>query len=181
MVFLAFYGTMVGDLFNSWEQAGFFQYLFPVLLLFALVFGILTKLDLFKDNKGLNAIIALVVGLIAIQSSFVSEFFNALFPRLGIGLIILLSVILVAGLVLPKTGDVAILMISAIIIIMVLVNTAGALGWSSSSWWSDNWTTVVGLVLIVALVIAIIVGNSNSKEKFAGESILGQLIGRANK
>ena len=45
---LAWYGSygggVVGDMFSRWEQAGFFSYILPFLLIFALIFGILLLL-----------------------------------------------------------------------------------------------------------------------------------------
>ncbi len=48
LISLAWYGGAIGDVLSSWEQAGFFSYLLPFLLIFALVFGILTQIQLFK-------------------------------------------------------------------------------------------------------------------------------------
>lgn len=175
MVFLASYGTIVGDLFASWEQAGFFEYLFPLLLIFALVFGILSKINLFKDNKALNGLIALIIGLIAIQSPYVSSFFGELFPRLGIGLVILLCCIIVIGLTLPPKWSGAFLAVAVVIIILVLVNTAGAVGWSSGYWWGENWTNVLGLVIIIGLVGAVIFSGSSGGNEFE-KSMLGKLL-----
>ena len=65
-VMLAWYGAgggLVGDMLSQWEQAGFFSYLLPFLLLFALIFGILNQIHLFRENKSINGIIALVVSL----------------------------------------------------------------------------------------------------------------------
>ena len=44
-------GGALGELFTQWEQIGFFSYLLPLLLIFALVFGILTKQH---NNKNTN-------------------------------------------------------------------------------------------------------------------------------
>lgn len=174
MVFLAS-TNLVGDLFRSWEQAGFFEYLFPLLLIFAIVFGILTKLNLFKDNKALNGLIALVVALIAIQQNFVSEFFEVLFPRLGIALILFLSVIILIGLALPPKWDGVLLAVGAVIVIVTLVSTSGALGWSSGSWWRDSWVNIIGLIIFVAIIGAIIFGGRQSDDA-GGTSMLGKLL-----
>ena len=45
------------------ENAGFYSYILPFLLIFALVYGILIRLDLFASNKPVTAIIAVSVGL----------------------------------------------------------------------------------------------------------------------
>ena len=76
----SFEGGTIGDFLSVWEQAGFFSYLLPFLLIFALVFGILTQIQLFRENKAINAIIALVVGLISLQFPMVPQFFSEIFP-----------------------------------------------------------------------------------------------------
>ncbi|MFQ5531223.1 MAG: hypothetical protein ACE5ES_01265, partial [Candidatus Nanoarchaeia archaeon] len=98
LVFLQFFGGgTIGDLLSVWQQQGFFSYLLPFLLIFALVFGILEQAKLFKENKAINGIIALVVGLMALQLDFVPIFFSEIFPRLGVGLSFILVLLILAG------------------------------------------------------------------------------------
>lgn len=156
-----FEGGAIGDMLYEWEQAGFFTYLLPFLLIFALVFGILQQIRLFKDNKAINGIIALVVGLMALQVPMVSDFFSEIFPRLSVGLAILLVILILIGLFIdPKKGffTYTLLGVGAVIVIVILVQTAGELNWSSGWWWRDNWPMIVGVVLLL-LVIGIIVGS----------------------
>ncbi len=161
-----FEGSGIGNMLSVWNQAGFFTYLLPFLLIFALIFGILNQIHLFKENKAINGIIALVVGLLALQSPMVSQFFSEIFPRLGIGLSILLVLLILVGMFIDpsKTGImVTLLGIGAVITVVVLVQTAGAVGWSSGYWWQDNWETVAGVVFIL-IALAVIVGGSSPKE-----------------
>jgi len=161
-----FEGGPIGDMLSSWEQAGFFSYVLPFLLIFALIFAILERIKIFKDNKSINGIIAAVVGLMALQVPMVSQFFSEIFPRLGVGIAIILVLLILAGLFMDseKAGIMVTLMVIGIIIfIVILVQTAGAVGWSSAYWWYDNWTTIAG-VLFILIVIGIIVGGSKEKE-----------------
>lgn len=175
-MFLASYsatdGTAIGNMFEAWHQMGFFSYIIPFLLIFAFMFGILLKLNLFKDNKVINAIISLAVGLIAIQVPIVSKFFSVIFPNLGIALAVILVIMIVAGLFLSNVDkdkdkwiNYILLGIAGIIIIVVLVNTAGTLGWPASQWWLDNWSMIVAVVVIVGLVVAMIVAASKGTNK----------------
>ena len=164
LISLAWYGGAIGDVLSSWEQAGFFSYLLPFLLIFALVFGILTQIQLFKENKAINAIIALVVGLISISLPIVPQFFSAIFPLLGIGLAVILVVLIFVGMFIdPEKGGIfyVLMGIGAVIVVVVLVQTAGALGWSSGQWWVDNWPMIAGAVFIL-VIIAIIVGAAST-------------------
>ncbi len=170
LVFLASVGEVgegwLGDMFSKWEEIGFFSYLLPFLLIFALIFGILTKVKLFKENKAINAIIALVVGLIAIQFETVSTFFSAIFPKVGIALAIILALFILVGLFIdPEHPAMTWILvgIGVIIFVVVLIQAAGSVGWSTGTWWQDNWVTVIGVVIIIALVIAVIAGSAKGK------------------
>ena len=164
-IFLASYsyfeGSPVGDLFSFLEQAGVFSYVLPFLLVFSIIFGILIKVKVFEENKSLNAIISLVVALMAMQSNMVSVFFAEISPRLGVGLIVILVLLILLGLFIPDEGWVTYVFfgVAVLIVGIILVNTAGSLGWSSGYWWQDNWTWIVGLV-VFAVILAMIVGAS---------------------
>ncbi len=184
LISLASMGIMeegwLGDMFTQWEQIGFFSYLLPFLLIFALVFGILTKVKLFKENKAINAIIALVVALMAIQMEFVPTFFSQIFPRVGIALAIILGLFIIVGLFIDPDHPAItwILMgIGLIIFIIVIVQSAGSMGWSTGTWWQDNWITIIGVVIVIALVIAVIAGSSKSKNPILPKSVWGRDFG----
>lgn len=152
---------------NSWQQAGFFSTILPFLLIFALTFGILTKAKIFKENKAINAIIAAVVALMSLQVPMVSEFFSQLFPRFGIALVIILVLMIVVGFFTDPDNVVInyiLLGIGAIIVIVVLLQTAGGLGLQSGEWWSVNWPVVAGAIFILILVIIIVAGTTAPKE-----------------
>jgi hypothetical protein len=162
-----FYGGAIGNMLSSWEQAGFFSYLLPFLLIFALIFGILNQVQLFKEAKAINGVIALTVALMALQFEIVSRFFAEIFPRLGIGLSIILVIIILLGLFIdPKKGWImyTLLGIAAIVVVVVLVNTAGAVGWQTGYFWSENWSSIVGVIVFVIL-LAVIIGSGRPKNQ----------------
>ena len=47
------------------------------------------------------------------------------------------------------------LFIGVIVALVVLISTAGSLGWQSAFWWRANWPIVAGIVFIL-IVIGII-------------------------
>src|SRR3972149_1922854 len=102
--FGGFYGGSFGDLLLYWEQLGVFSYVLPFLLIFAVVFGILTKIKVFGDHRGLNAVIALVVGLLSLQYNLVPIFFSEIFPRVGIAISIILVLLVLVRLFLHTGG-----------------------------------------------------------------------------
>ncbi|MBR9701434.1 hypothetical protein GOV13_00765 [Candidatus Pacearchaeota archaeon] len=165
---LASYGSYAGDgaigtMLNYWEQYGFFSYLLPFLLIFSIIFGILQRTKIFDDNKSISGIIAFVVGLMALQFDIVPQFFSEVFPRLGVGLAIILIILIVVGLFAdPDSKGITytLMGISAIVVVVILVQTAGVVGWSSAGWWSNNWPMIAGVVVIL-LALAIIVGSGS--------------------
>jgi hypothetical protein len=157
------YGGVFGELIYSLGQAGFFSYLLPFLLIFAIVFGLLRGMGIFDKAKAVDAIIALAVGLMALQFDFVPLFFAEIFPRLGVGLAIFLSLLILAGFFIDFEKGYfrwILIGIGAVILIIVLIQSSGNVGWYTGQWWANNWPVVAGGILILVLV-AIIVGNSN--------------------
>ncbi len=163
--FGGFYGGDFGSILASWQQAGVFSYALPFLLIFAVVFGILSKIKVFGDNKGLNAVIALVVGLLALQFAFVPIFFSEIFPRVGVALSVLLTLIILLGLFFDsndnKVINYGLLIVAVIIFLIVITKTTGYLGWYSGDWWYANRSFIIGVGLIIAAVALVI--NSVNK------------------
>lgn len=162
-----FPGGTIGDLLTKWEEIGFFSYLLPFMLIFALIFGILTKVNIFQDNKMVNGIIALAVALMALQFDFVPSFFAAIFPRLGVGLAIIFGVLIIAGFFMDPESNMVnyfLLGIGVLVIGLVLIQSAGEVGWASGEWWEQNWQMVIGAVFIFVLV-AIVIGGSKSQDE----------------
>lgn len=165
-------GGEIGNMLRAWEQAGFFTYLIPFLLIFAIVFVIISRIKAFEDNKAVSAIIAVSVGLMALQFEFVSIFFAEIFPRLGVGLAIILCLLIMIGLFLDP-GEKGLMWtlfgVGALIFIIALYQTAGSLGWSSGYWWQQNWELVVGGIFILVLVAIIVgAGSNNDKTPYRG-------------
>ena len=165
----------------EWESAGVFVYVLPFLLIFVLVFGILSKLSIFNENKGVNAIIALVVGFMALQFNVVSTFFNELFPRLGIGLSIILALLIITGLFInPKNKGwmIGLSIISLIIVAIVVYTSFNNWPWTYSVWFQNNWANVLGILVFIGLIVAVIV-FSNTRDKngnFESDAILAKAL-----
>ena len=174
-----FEGGAIGNILSQWEAMGFFNYVLPFLLIFAMVFGILTQIKLFKENKTINAIIALAVGLMALQFSFVPRFFSEIFPRLGIGLIVILIAIILTGLFAnPEDKWQMYLMwgLGAIIVVVILVQTAGVVGWYSFfPWLGYNWPMALGVIAFL-IILGVIVASARPKSKTDMNSPWAQLL-----
>ncbi len=153
-----FYGGSIGSVLAYWEEAGFFAYALPFLLIFAVVYGILTKVQTFGEQKGLNAVIAIVVGLLALQFDFVPIFFSEIFPRVGVGLSVILALFILVGLFLPSgNSSVAnwiLLAVGVVIFIVVVTNTFGFMGYQSGIFYfmMNNLPAIIGIVLVLAAI-----------------------------
>jgi len=174
-----FGGGSIGNILAQWEQAGIFSYMLPFLLIFAMVFGVLVKTNLFKENKSINAIIALAVSLMALQFNFVSIFFSELFPRMAIGLIILLVVIILLGIFAPneKWVNYTFFGVAVVVLISVLVNSAGAVSFFGGGFLGNiYWPSIIPWVVLI-IILAVIVGASTKSTPAYGPSkFLGDLF-----
>lgn len=153
------------------EGAGIFNFLLPFLLVFALVYGILTATNMIGHNKGVSVVIALVVGLMSIRLGFMQAFFAEMFPRLGIGLSILLALMILVGLFIPNDerrywmwGFGA---IGAVILIIIMVQSFDVLGLigMGGGYWSDYVGYIIGAVLLIGVIIAVATSGSKREEK----------------
>lgn len=168
-----FSNSAAGGFLNTLQQTGFFSYVIPFLLIFALVFGILTRMGLFKENKAVVSIIALAVGLMALQLNIVPQFFSQIFPRFGIAISIILVLLIISGLFMdPKKPGIMIglFIVALIIVAVVLVQSAGVLGSPISTWIANNWGTALGVLVIggglIGAVIAIISSGRDKGKPF---------------
>lgn len=157
------------EIFASWEKIGIFSYLLPFLLIFALVFGILTTMKLFKENKGINIVIALAVSLIALQYPLVPQFFSLIIPKIGIGLIILLAALILLGLFADPESNVmnyVLLGVGGLVFLSVLITTAKSVGLPYGEWFASNWTTVIGILVILVFIIIVVSSTKPQKPKW---------------
>ncbi|MFH1325437.1 MAG: hypothetical protein ABIH49_01545 [archaeon] len=158
MILLQSFGLLGGGLGNvlaQWEQLGVFTYVLPFLLMFAIIFGVLSKVNVFGDNKAINAVIAVSVSLMALQFNFVSTFFATIFPRLGMWLSVVLIILILVGLF-NKEGKwpgVLMVIISLIIVVIILVQTFGTDFAYPSFWWQQYGGTFVIIVFILVAVM----------------------------
>lgn len=164
-------GGQFGSLIDSLSQMGFFSYILPFLLIFSLIYGILMKTKLFEKNA-INAIIALAVSLLAIQFEAVPIFFSSVFPRLGIGLAIILVILIMLGLFLPNQGWVGYLLfgISSLIVLVILYQSFGETGSGIFYWLESYWPLLVGVIFIIIVIVLL------TREKETTQKTLGDIL-----
>jgi|SRR3989338_1260212 len=161
----------IQDIITIWNSYGLFDTLLPFLLIFAIIFGILSYMRIFGDNRMIHVIIAFVIGVLAISSPFFTQFYKEIFPRLGIGITVILTIMILIGMFIPKDHITywfwGLGAIGLIIAIVILLQTFSALGWSYLSGWGDQTVAwVIGGVLLVGILIAVATsGNSSANSK----------------
>lgn len=153
-----------GNMLNQLDQIGFFKYILPFLLIFALVYAILTKIEIFKENRGAGLIVSAALGLLALQLNYVPYFFQVIFPKFGIGLSILLVALILAGAFLPPDKDGKNTTFSwiffglgAAIFLIITLLSFGEWNYSGGIWWQQYgaWV-IVAIVVIVAMIMVMV-------------------------
>ncbi len=158
----------IQDLYFQWEAAGIFEFLLPALLIFAVIFGILSATKIMGGNRGINMLIALAISLLAIRTPLVSDFFSQVFPNFAIGLAVILGIVILAGLFVGDKNSRAFYStmmwvgfgIGIIVAVIVLNNN----NWYGSFWWQENWTSILWVVILVAL-LGFFLHDPNKPEK----------------
>ncbi len=155
----------------QWEYYGVFDFLLPFLLVFSIVYAVLSGTKWFGDNKGVEIVIALVIGLLSLRwRFFLSDFLSELFPRLGIGLALLLTVFILVGMFIAhdetRYWGWGLAGLAGAVAIVVLYQTFSSLGYFHSGFTADNAGLIVLSIILVGIIIAI--GASGSGDKRNG-------------
>ncbi len=167
------YVNTVTDILNQWADYGVFAYVLPFLLIFAVVFGILSKTKVLGDNKGVQATISLAIGLLALQFDYVSNFFATITPYFGIGLIILLCGIILMGLIYKdgdKTGwlEKVFFGLGALIFLIVVITSISDSQLTGAYQFSEYWPAITAAVILLLLLALIIWGDKIGDKSSSG-------------
>ncbi|MBU0907443.1 MAG: hypothetical protein KKE05_04790 [Nanoarchaeota archaeon] len=166
----------IADILFQWENMGFFDIVLPFLLVFAIVFGILSYMKIFGNNKGIHAIVAIILGLLSIRAGFFQAFLSQIAPRLGVGLTVLLVLLILFGLFVQdqskKTIGWILLGIAALIFIIIMGQMYSIFtGWGSGLGFDNpetmGWIIMIGLLIVIIVVVAMGSSKSTSKHKGA--------------
>jgi len=173
------YGVSAGGAFGNalfyLEQNGVFAYLLPFLMIFAIVYGILSKIKMFESNA-INSILSLSVGLMALQLNFVSYFFEQIFPRMGIMLAIIFVLMILMGMFwdFRKKGvKFAFGFLIFLGFAMIVYQSFGesflfygyGSGWAISYWLREYAGALITGVLLIGGILAIVFGTTSKENK----------------
>ena len=155
----------------DWNNMGVFAYVLPFILIFAVVYAILDNVSVFKDRKGINLVIAVAVGLLALQFNFVAVFFGQIFPRAGMGLsVVLISLILAGAFVKWEDNDKKEMSphkwiffgVGALAFLFVIANAFSAYSNTTTSWWSDYGSAIIIAVILIGLIVAVMISDKKA-------------------
>lgn len=150
------------DMLNMWANAGVFKYVLPFLLVFALVFGILSKGGILGDNKGVHAILAATLGLLSLVGDYFPNFLARFAPNLATGVSVLLAAIILLGLFYNKDNDQKNIIwvlfgIGAIAFILIVTNTFSEVsGFTGLNVWQEYGPSIITLVILGVAIWAIV-------------------------
>ncbi|MCH7567861.1 MAG: hypothetical protein IIA87_00395 [Nanoarchaeota archaeon] len=162
---------------------GLFDFILPFLLIFAVIFGVLSYMKMFGDNRGVNVLIALVIGLLAVRWQVYTDFLNIISPKLGIGLVILLILVILIGLFVPKGAKATVgwilVSIGFIIFLVIMAQTYEILspGYGGGFLTEDLAGYLILVALLVGVVVAVVVGGGSKSGKSTGKKIGNMLEG----
>lgn len=168
------WANSITNILNTMADMGVFSYVIPFLLIFAVVFAILQKTKILGENRSVEAIVAIAVGLLALVNDHVPRFFATIFPRFGIGLSIFLVLIILVGFFYTEDNGkpgAALKWIGWLtgigVVVWALVdwNFWGD-GLGFSSWFGEYFWALIVLAIIIAVVV--VVAKSGSRETFSG-------------
>jgi len=85
------------EFFFTLQSYGFYEFFLPFLLIFSIVFAILQKIRVLGDKKGVHIVVALAVGLLAIQNSFVVFLINNFLTNIALVIILIIMFLVILG------------------------------------------------------------------------------------
>jgi uncharacterized protein YacL len=162
------------DIYGQWEASGVFDFVLPMLLIFAVVFGILMSTKVLGGDRGPNFLVAAAASIMAMRLTIVSDFFSLIFPGLGIGIAVLVTVLILAGLFMDKANYKTWLPVffwgGLVIGLVVAVSSLNSIGWFGSAWWQANWISVLWIVILFAVLAPLFIETEKPKQTdFSGQ------------
>ena len=145
------------DLYAQWETSGVFDFLLPMLLIFSVIFGILTSTKVLGGNKGVNFVIAASAALMAMRLQIVSDFFSLLLPGLGIGIAVIVVVLIMAGLFMSQ-GNIHEWMPTfywggLVVGLIIVISVLNSFAWFGSPWFQANWVSLIWTTILIVVFV----------------------------
>jgi peptidoglycan/LPS O-acetylase OafA/YrhL len=149
-----------------------FQVILPFLLVFTLVFAVLTKSEVLGKGKNqINAIVALVIGLIVISFGYAVYIINNLIPFMAVSLIIILVFMILVGAVYEQGAfkihdnvKWAFMGIIAVAVTVAVLYFTGAWDYLYEVFYDGTSNILINLIfiaLIIAVIAVVLIGGKD--------------------
>ncbi len=184
--------SQIQDVFAQLQDIGLYDFLLPFLLVFTIVFAILEKTYIFgkttggESKRNINAVVALILGLVIINQFEIIQSLNNFLPKISFFIIVSLMILILFGLfgANVESGLGGFLLLIAAL--ASLVATYWALGPSLDFrvpyWVLDNVATIIALLIIMVIIFAVINSGKTDKNSFAdAHNALELMFGRGPK
>ena len=152
------------ELFNTLGEAGFFTYLLPFVVMFAISFALLERVKIFGSSaRKINGIVAIAMVFLFLHNTYLLDLFHRLVPNVSFILLAVLLGLLILGIFAGEhTQWSGVLLFLAFLFSLASIITAAVypnLGEGYANWYSflndlDSGTkaTIFG-VIIIALIL----------------------------
>lgn len=137
------------------QSAGFYTYLLPFLLVFAILFAILEKTKVLGDGKtNINVLVALLIGLLLTVQTGIVQIINAFLPQVSLIFVVILMILIGLAMMSNKAhglrGPVfAVAVVVAFIALgSALISSIPGLSFLSSEDTSSILTWVIPLIIL---------------------------------
>lgn len=174
------------EVVNNLIDVGFYDVILPFLLVYAIIFAILQKSQIFEGGstsktqaRNVNSVVALVFGLFVVLSYNVVQYIQIFFINVVVIITFLLGLFIVLGFILGDklkelltgTASTGIAIVVTIVVLALMLYILGFWTWFAN-WWdgislgdSDTLTTVIVLGVIGLILYWISRGGDDSSNK----------------
>jgi len=163
--------VFAGDLFYQLEGTGLYEYVLPFLLVFAIVFAIFEKTNLFGDRKGVNVIISIIMGLLFVTQTSLVYTLNLFLPKMALFIVVAVMVLILFSLFGASTekgfGGILLLLGAIASLVAIYWGLSPSLGFELPYWIQYNWDIILTLIVIL-IVIFVIIGGSGKPQRGEG-------------
>ncbi|MBL7147805.1 MAG: hypothetical protein ISS82_03195 [Nanoarchaeota archaeon] len=167
---------MAFDLYNVFydlQSGGVYEFVLPFLLIFTITFAILEKTKILGSSteggsrKNINAVVALILGLLMVTQFEIVQTMNSFLPKISLFLVIAVMFMVLVSLFGARleNGFTGILFGIATLITLVVIYWAlgPSLGFEVPWWIEYNWETILFVIIIIIILFVIIGGGKQGK------------------
>lgn len=150
----------------------FVETILPFVLVFTIVFAVLQKAKVFGDGKRqIDALVALVIGLLVISFANATGFIVQLVPFLAVSLVVLIVLMILIGSFFKGSGDwpkgitYPLIIVAILAVVIAVVYITGVWQYIRdmiyTSGGSGIFINVVFIIIIAAAVVAVILSSKS--------------------